>query len=168
MLAFVIISTLFFFGIPLFIVLSILKSEEKLIDASIQRLGGQKAVMLANKTKVKNKKSTAIQSKENKSKTNQSKKKTGVNSKSSVVAAKKTDAKPIKVPPMKASHLNSRFIILQEHVMQGIVHLKEGIVNTLLTLRKKMPGYIYPSRSEMVRDQLLVEQKRKQKLLIKP
>lgn len=163
MLTLIIISTIFLIGVPILLINSLIKSEEKQLDLLLYNLGGSSAVeerVRKNKRAVKVKREVA------------SKPATKPATKPVVAAVKATQkpqAKPKqtskvtkRVPVTKMAPTKTTKTIPKEQPIELAFHLKmvifydtakENISQKILSLRKKMPGYVYPSRQEMLLDQ---------------
>lgn len=179
MLALLIISVIVFLGIPLLIITSLMKSQEKQLDMDLQNItydatNSQGPVKLPNKPSVKKprpKKNTAKEQRPTKKQPSAKKRRGAVtaNQKKKPVATVKQQPVESKVSVIErvSKHMNtikSKLSELQVETVQFFRKRKSGTVNTVVTLRKKIPGYVYPSKEEMLRDQQLTREKERVKI----
>ncbi|MBQ0140003.1 MAG: hypothetical protein KBT36_11935 [Kurthia sp.] len=148
MLTLIIISVILFTSIPLLIVVSLMKSEERQLDMLLQSLGGKASV----KTPPHQPTQTKKQSPKNRSGAIRgSQKKTSANRLQKQATANKTPI--VKLMSKKLWALKPKFTEFQIKMQVLFMRIYENISHFSLMLRKKMPGYVYPSRDDMLRDQ---------------
>lgn len=129
-----------------------MKSEEKKVDLLLQNLGGKEALYEQKEHQVKNKsnalnKETRKKQQPKKVKVEHSRQKP--RSRNTVVAVKQNMTSN-KVKSNSYTESKSKVI---KNMTITLAKLKENIVQSALTVRKKMPGYVYPSRQDMLLDQ---------------
>lgn len=167
MLILIISATLVFIGVPILLINSILKSEEKQLDLQLYNLGGSSAVEQrvrkkkpATRVKVEERSKSSVKPVNSPVKVNQSQKKQAIQK--PIQKLKQTSQTVKRVPVTKGAPVNQPKPLPMEEPVDLAFHLKMTIVydNTreilakkVLSLRKKMPGYVYPSRQEMLLDQ---------------
>lgn len=133
-----------------------MKSEERQDDLRLLSLGGPSAVNNRREQKVKvkavankNQKGQVLQKSKHEKPIKHIKSKPSTKGKKTVVAikAQKNSKKPIPQPAKEIT------VPISEKLMITLAKTKSNIVQSALTVRKKMPGYVYPSRQDMLLDQ---------------
>lgn len=182
MLTLVITATLIFIGVPLLLINSLMKSEEKQMDLLLYNLGGSRAVnerasknrtqksvkvtntgeqrvaVLPESAKVKSTQPSINKTRVNSSIKGSQPKKSNERAISNKAAQNKKQTTEViqAVTPNKRLAASTQEQVDLEFRLKlqiAYVQTKNRIAKNVLAIRKKMPGYVYPSRQEMLLDQ---------------
>lgn len=149
MLTLIIIAVILFTGIPLVIVVSLMKSEERQLDMHIQSLGASISTKAPPRQQSLKNKGLAIKG--------QQKKHTGKKARKQKGVEKTTIAK---LQTQKSGTSDFKLTEYLEKMQNlGRMYL-EKIKKISFNIRKRMPGHVYSSREEMLHHQATSRNKR--------